>query len=162
MAAFTVWKFDALDGAERATTILKDCERDGLVKILDHAVVTWHEGDSKPTVTHGHEENWRGTGWGALWGVLIGALFFVPVIGGVVGAAIGSIGKMTQDTGITKEQLQTIRTELTPGTSALFVVTDEGDLDRVGERFRIGHKKLIATNLTAEEREVLLETFGGK
>ncbi|TDW94729.1 uncharacterized protein DUF1269 [Kribbella pratensis] len=50
---------------------------------------------------------------GALWGVLLGSLFFVPVIGGVAGAAIGAISKMTQDAGITKEQLHKIRTEVT-------------------------------------------------
>jgi uncharacterized membrane protein len=94
--------------------------------------------------------------------VLIGALFFVPVVGGVVGAAIGAISKATEGTGITKEQLETIRTEVTEGTSALFVVTDEGDLDRLGERFRGQSKKLIATNLTEAERAVLLETFGGR
>jgi uncharacterized membrane protein len=162
MTAFTVWKFDGPDGAQGAASVLKDCERDGLVKILDHAVVSWPEGDAQPTTKQGHEENWRGTGWGAFWGILLGALFFIPVIGGVAGAAIGAISKMTQDSGITKEQLHKIRTEVTPGTSALFVVTEQGDLDRVGERFHGKHSKLIATNLTDAEREVLLETFGGK
>jgi uncharacterized membrane protein len=160
MTAFTVWKFDDPDGARGAASVLKDCERDGLVKILDHAVVSWPEGASQPTTKQSHEETWRGTGWGAFWGVLLGALFFVPVIGGVAGAAIGAISKMTQDAGITKEQLHKIRTEVTPGTSALFVVTEHGDLDRVGERFHGLHSKLIATNLTEAERQELLETFG--
>ena len=162
MAAFTVWKFDEVGGAEQASESLKDCEREGLVKILDHAVVTWPEGADQPSTKHGNEETWRGTGWGALWGALVGGLFFVPVVGGVVGAAIGAISKMTEDAGITKEQLETIRTKVTPGTSALFIVTEQGDLDRVGDRFRGGHSKLIATNLTDSERQVLLETFGGR
>ena len=58
--------------------------------------------------------------------MLIGALFFVPVIGGVVGASIGALSKLTAGAGISKEQLETIRTQLTPGTSALFVVTEDG------------------------------------
>ncbi len=135
MAAFTVWKFDSPGGAAQAESVLKDCQAEGFIKIVDHAVVTWPEGETHPTTSHGNDEKWRGTGWGALWGVLAGALFFVPVVGGVVGAAIGAISKVTQDAGITKEQLTTIRTEVTPGTSALFLVTEEGDLDRVGERF---------------------------
>ena len=124
MAAFTVWKFDNLDGAAHAESVLEDCQAEGFLKVVDHAVVTWPEGTSHPSTSHGNDEKWRGTGWGALWGVLVGALFFVPVVGGVVGAAIGAISKMTEDAGITKEQLETIRTELTPGTSALFVVTE--------------------------------------
>jgi hypothetical protein len=42
------------------------------------------------------------------------------------------------------------------------VVTDEGNLDRVGERFHGMHSKLIDSNLTGPERELLLETFGGR
>jgi uncharacterized membrane protein len=160
MTTFTVWKFESPDGADHTESILEEAQSEGLVKVLDHAIVTWPKGAERPTTKHGNDEKWRGAGWGALWGLLAGTLFFVPVIGGVVGAAIGAISKATQDTGITKEQLETIRTELTEGTSALFLVTDEGNLDRLGERFHGLHKKLVATNLTDEERSVLLETFG--
>jgi uncharacterized membrane protein len=161
VAAFTVWKFDSPDGADRAASVLKDCAREGLVKIHDHAVVSWPVGASHPTTKQGHEETWHGTGWGAFWGVLVGALFFVPVVGGLAGAAIGAISKVTEDAGITKDQLEKIRTQVTPGTSALFAVTEEGDLDRVGERFHGLHSKLVDTNLTDAERQVLLDTFGG-
>jgi uncharacterized membrane protein len=160
MTTFTVWKFDSPDGAAHTESILKEAQSDGLVKVVDHAIVSWPVGEDKPITKHGNEEKWRGAGWGALWGLLAGTLFLVPVIGGVVGAAIGAISKATQDTGITKEQLETIRTEVTEGSSALFLVTDEGDLDRLGERFHGLHKKLVATNLTDAERTALLETFG--
>jgi uncharacterized membrane protein len=161
MTAFTVWKFEDPDGAGQAATVLKHADAEGLVKIVDHAVVSWPVGASKPNTSHGHEETWHGTGWGAFWGLLIGALFFVPVIGGVAGAAIGAISKATEGTGITKEQLEKIRTQVTEGTSALFVVSEQGDLDRLGERFHRMHSKLIDTNLTDAEREELLQTFGG-
>src|SRR3982751_6183244 len=160
MATFTVWKFDDPAGAEQAYKALKGAESDGLVKVIDHAVVTWPVGAAKPNTKHGHEDAKHATGWGAFWGVLIGALFFVPVVGGAVGAGIGAISRATQKAGITKEQLENIRTEVTEGTSALFAVTDEGNLDRLGERFHGMHNKLIATNLTEGEREELLETFG--
>lgn len=162
MTAFTVWKFDDPEGADRAVSNLKSADSEGLVKIIDHAVVAWPVGAPRPTTHHGHEDTWHGTGWGAFWGLLIGALFFVPVIGGVAGAAIGAISKATEGAGITKEQLEKIRTQVTEGTSALFVVTEEGDLDRLGERFHGMHSKLVDTNLTDAEREVLLETFGGR
>ena len=50
---------------------------------------------------------------------------------------------------------------MVPGTSALFVITDEGNLDRLGERFRGMHTTLVATNLTDAERETIIELFGG-
>ena len=161
MTTFTVWKFDNPDGAEQAASVLKVAAKDGLVKIVDHAVASWPDGAARPDTKQSHEEAWHSTGWGALWGLVIGALFFVPVIGGVAGAAIGAISKATEGTGISKDQLETIRTQVTEGTSALFVVTEGGDLDRLGERFHGMHSKLIATNLTEAERSVLHETFGG-
>jgi hypothetical protein len=85
----------------------------------------------------------------------------VPLAGAAAGAAIGAISKATAGTGITKEQLEAIRTQVTEGTSALFVVTEEGNLDRLGDRFRDTHWKLVDSNLTDAERRLLLETFGG-
>src|SRR6476620_7263795 len=102
MTTFTVWKFDDPDGAGRASDVLMRAARDGLVKVLDHAVVSWPTGASHPETRHSHDDTTRGAGWGALWGLLIGSLFFVPVIGGVAGAALGAISKATQDVGIDK------------------------------------------------------------
>jgi len=162
MTAFTVWKFEDPEAAARAATALKTAETDGLVTIVDHAVMTWPVGADKPEITHSHDDNKRGAAWGALWGILAGALFTIPVIGGVVGIAIGALAKSTEGTGITKEDLARIRTEIKEGNSALFAVTEDANLDRLGERFRGGQgTTLLTTNLTDAEREVLLETFGG-
>ncbi|MFC7528678.1 DUF1269 domain-containing protein [Actinoplanes sp. GCM10030250] len=160
MTTFTVWKFDDPDRAEQMAKTLKYAADDGLVKIVDHAVVTWPRGADRPETHHEHESSLHSTGWGAFWGIVIGGLFLVPVVGGVVGAGLGALAKATQGTGIDRETLERIRTEITEGTSALFLVTDHGDLDRLGERFHGLHSKLIATNLTEGEREVLQDTFG--
>ena len=161
MTAFTVWKFDDPDGAAAAAVSLKLAASDGVVTILDHAVVSWPEGASHPTTSHTHDDRRRGAGWGALWGILAGSLFLVPVVGGVVGAAIGAISKATEDAGISRDQLETIRTQITEGTSALFAVTEGADLDRLGDWLKMD-STLIATNLTDTERAVLIETFGGQ
>jgi uncharacterized membrane protein len=162
MTTFSVWKFDDPDGAERALRMLRDAATEQLVKIDDAAIVSWPMGASQPSTKHGHEETWRGAGWGSVLGLLIGTLFFLPIVGGLAGAALGALAKSTEDAGITKEQLEKIRIEITEGTSALFVVTEQGDLDRLGDRMRGMHSSaLLATNLTDAERGLLLETFGG-
>ncbi len=162
MTTITVWKFDDPEGAERAEAVLETAEGEHLVEIIDHAVVTWPVGESRPTTKHAHDDKKRAAGWGALWGVLAGALFLVPIVGGVVGAAIGALSKATDGTGITKGDLERIRKEVVEGTSALFLVTEAGELDRLGERFHGVNKTLVSTNLTEAERETLLETFGGE
>ncbi len=159
MTAFTVWKFEDPQGAARADSTLAAAAADGLVTIVDHAVISWPEGKDQPEVHHQHGPV-RGASWGALWGLLGGALFLVPVAGAVVGAGIGALVKATEGTGITREDLERIRTQITPGTSALFMVTENVDIDRLGERFHARDAKLLSTNLTEAERSTLLETFG--
>jgi uncharacterized membrane protein len=159
MTTFTVWKFDTPDGAQAAASHLEKEAKDGLIKIMDHAVVSWPIGARRPVTKQVHDSVRHGGGWGAFWGLLLGTLFFLPVVGAAAGAAIGAVAKATEGIGITKEQLETIRTQINEGTSALFLVTEQGDLDRLGERFHGAHMKLVDTNLTDAERKVLLETF---
>jgi uncharacterized membrane protein len=160
MTTFTAWKFETVDGAQKAAEALQAAASDHLVKIVDHAVITWPEGASKPDMHHSHDDKWRGTGWGAFWGILFGGLFFVPLLGAAVGAAAGAISKAVAAVGIDENQLARIREQITPGTSLLCAVTEEGNLDRLGERMHGLHSTLVETNLTEAERSVLMETFG--
>jgi uncharacterized membrane protein len=160
MTTFTAWKFDTADGAQHAADALKAAEDDRLVKVIDRAVITWPEGAARPDMHHVNEDKRRGTGWGAFWGFLFGTLFFVPLLGAAAGAAIGAASKAVAALGLDETQLQTIREQVTPGTSLLCAVTTEGDMDRLGERFHGLHSTLVATNLTDAEKSLLLETFG--
>src|SRR4051794_6370551 len=161
MTTFTVWKFDDPEGAARAADILENVEGDGLIKVLDHAVVSWPVGKPRPSLKQSHDLAWRDVGWGAFWGVLVGGLFFLPVLGAAAGAGVGAAVQATSGVGIDKEHLEKIRTELTEGTSALMVVSDQGDLDRVAEHFHGMHWTLVDTNLTDAERRGLLHSFRG-
>ncbi|NUU18869.1 DUF1269 domain-containing protein [Cellulomonas humilata] len=160
MTTFTAWKFDTADGAAKAVDALKAAQGDGLVRIVDHAVISWPQGEAKPSMHHSHDDKLRGTGWGAFWGLLFGGLFFVPLLGAAVGAAAGGISKAVSAVGIDDAQLESIRAQITEGTSLLCAVTENADMDRLGERFHGLHSTLVATNLTDAERSLLLETFG--
>jgi len=161
VTAFTVWKFNDPDDAAKAAKNIEIAAKDGLVTLVDHAVVSWPEGAEKPETSQVHDSRRKGAGWGTLWGLLGGALFAIPVLGAAVGAGIGALVKATAGTGITQEDLERIRLEIVPGTSALFLVTENADFDRLGERIRLRNSTLISTDLTDEERKIMLETFGG-
>ena len=136
-------------------------QSDGLVKIVDHAVVSWPEGAEKPEVHHSHDDKVRGTGWGAFWGLLFGGLFFVPLLGAAVGAAAGAAcqgGRRGRHPAEPAGRASARRSP--PGTSLLCAVTENADMDRLGERMHGLHSTLVATNLTDAERSLLLETFG--
>ena len=161
MTAFTVWKFETLDGAEKAAKTLRSAAQDKLVVIDDLAVLEWPAGDKEPKIHH-HGPGHKGAAIGGLGGLVLGAAFLVPLIGLASGAAIGAMANKYRSVGITEEQIEEIRAEVKEGSSALFVITQSANMDRLGERFLGTRMKLIQTNLTEAERANLYETFGGR
>ena len=162
MSTFTVWRFDGTDGADDAERQLLEAERDGLVTVVDRAVVSWPVGAKRPTTRHGQDDELRrDAGWGTLWGLLFGALFFMPLLGAAAGAGIGALHQVLERVGITKEQMDTLRWQITEGTSALFLVTEGADLDRLAERLRGTSWVLIDSDLTDVEQARLLGALRG-
>ena len=86
MAALTVWRFDSVDGAERAEAILLRMAREGDIDVLDAATVSWPAGASKPRTRRLTDLTGEKAGWGAFWGFLFGLLFFMPLVGAAAGA----------------------------------------------------------------------------
>jgi uncharacterized membrane protein len=162
MATFTVWKFDEPDGARDAERLLLEAESEGLVTVVDRALVAWPVGAKSPTTRHSEDDELRReAGWGALWGLLFGALFFMPLLGAAAGAGIGALHKALERVGISSEQIDTLRWQIIEGTSALFLVTEGADLARLGERLRGTSWVLIDSNLTDVEQSRLLGTLRG-
>ena len=96
---------------------------------------------------------------GSFWGLLFGLLFFVPLLGMAVGAAIGALSGSMADVGIDDTFIKNVRDEVTPGSSALFVMTGRVVADRVLEEFRTTGAKLVSTNLSAEQESRLRDVF---
>jgi uncharacterized membrane protein len=71
----------------------------------------------------------------------------------------GLAGSLT-DVGIDDNFIKKVRDEVTPGTSALFLMTSGAVMDRVLDRFE-GHEKpeLIQTNLSEEDEAALRHAF---
>jgi uncharacterized membrane protein len=160
MTTFAAWKFETPEGAEKSLQVLKAAAADGLVTVVDSAVVSWPPGEKRPALHHQHEAGKRSAGWGALWGFLVGGLFFVPLLGAAAGAGLAAVAKSVEGVGIDEKDLRTLQAEVTEGSSLLLTVTQDGDLDRLGERFHGLGSRLVSTNLTEAERDLLLETFG--
>lgn len=157
MATFTVWKFDEPAGARQAEQLLLDAESEGLITIVDRAVVSWPNGATRPTTWHSEaDELRRETGWGAVWGLLFGALFFLPLLGAAAGAGVAAIHKAMERVGIGADQMETLRWQIVEGTSALFLLTENADLERLRERWQGTHSVLIDTDLTDVEQARLL------
>ena len=90
---------------------------------------------------------------GAFWGMLFGLIFLVPIFGMVVGAAIGALSGSFADVGISDDFIKSVRSKVTEGTSALFLLTSDAVHDKVAEAARGMKFELIASNLSKEEEE---------
>ena len=137
MATLTVWQFDTADGAEQASKTLQNAATKELIKIHDAATVTWEEGAKKPKTRQLH--NLAGTGalGGAFWGMLFGLIFFVPLLGAAIGAATGALSGSLADVGIDDGFINRVREQVTPGTSALFVMSSEAVVEKVKDAFGV-------------------------
>ncbi len=160
MGTLTVWKFDSADGAEAAQVTLADLSKQQLIKVYDAAIVSWPEGKKKPRTRQASDMTGRGALGGSFWGLLFGLLFFVPLIGMAVGAAMGALAGSLTDVGISDQFIKEVREKVTPGTSALFVMTSDAVQDRVAEAFAGANAELVTTNLSNEQEASLREAFG--
>lgn len=159
MATFTVWKFDSPEGAEGALSILTDLQRQELIKVHDAAVVTWPVGKKKPKTRQLHDLVGAGAMGGAFWGFLFGLLFLVPLLGMAVGAATGALTGKGADIGIDDNFIASVREKVTPGTSALFLMTSGAVQDKVAAAFEGVDRELIHTNLSSEQEAALRAAF---
>jgi len=159
MSSLSVWKFSTTDGAREALDVLTELQRQHLVGVLDAAVVIWDIGRKKPKTSElacGRRAEALG---GGFWGLLFGLIFFIPILGLAIGAATGALIGSMADVGISDSFIRAVREKVTPGTSALFLLSSDAVSDRVADRLRPAGPELISTNLSTDQEAKLREAF---
>ncbi len=160
MTALTVWKFNDAGGARAAVEQLKALEKQELIEIEDAAIVEWPEGKKKPKTNQLNSLTGAGALGGAFWGMLFGLLFFIPIFGMAVGAAMGALMGHFSDYGIDDDFIKSVRSEVTEGTSALFLLTGKATVDKLEAELKGKMGTLIRSNLSDEQEAKLREEFG--
>ena len=159
MSSLTVWKFHTPYGADVALEKLEKLETQHLITVLDAAVVSWETGKNKPKTRQLNDTTTRGALGGGFWGLLFGLIFFVPILGLAIGAASGALFGSLGDVGINDSFIKSARDKITPGTSALFLLSSDAVIDRVKEEFPVTDAELISTNLSNDQEAKLREAF---
>ncbi len=139
--------------------MIEDLSKKQLINLHDAAIVTWPEGKKKPKTKHLNDLTGAGALSGAFWGMLFGLIFFIPIFGLVIGAATGALAGSMAHMGISEDFMKSIRSKVTEGTSALFLMTSDAVEDRVKDAMKDLKFELIASNLSKEEEEKLRATF---
>jgi len=159
MATVTALKFQNPGGASAVLGKIQRLQKDHLITLLDAAIVSWPAGEGSPKTTQLVNLVGAGAAMGIFWGMLFGLIFLTPLFGMAVGATAGALGGSFRDYGIDDDFIRKIRGELTPGTSALFLLTSSAVLDRVAEGLEDESFEIIATNLSHEQEEKLKAAF---
>ena len=97
---------------------------------------------------------------GTFWGLLFGLIFFVPLLGAAIGAATGALAGSLADVGIDDSFINKVRDQVTPGTSALFLMSSDAVIDKVHHAFEGEPQgELIFTNLSDDQESAIREVF---
>src|SRR5215204_7469363 len=160
MATLSVLKFIDPNGADRMLIALQGLQEREMNTLEDAAVVSWPQGNKKPTTRELHSTAGGGATYGALWGFLFGLIFFMPFLGAAIGARTGALSGSLADVGIDDDFIRQVREKVTPGTSALFALTSGATApDRVIDELRQYDFEIISTNLPEEQENQLREAF---
>jgi uncharacterized membrane protein len=138
---------------------LESLQRQQILKIQDAAIVEWQQGKKKPKTRQSTSLTGAGALGGAFWGMLFGLLFFIPFLGMAIGAAMGALAGHFSDFGIDDKFINDVRKEVTEGTSALFLLTTDVEVERVEEALKGKMGTLIRSNLSREQEDKLREAF---
>ena len=161
MATLVVFKFPTAEGAGTMLYTLEGLQKQQLIQIQDGAVVSWPAGASKPKTDQLSKTATTGAGalMGAFWGMLFGLLFFIPFFGLAVGAAMGALMGHFSNYGIDHNFIEQVRSKVTPGTSALFLLSSGAVTDKVAEAVKGQQFEIIQTNLSKEQEDKLRADF---
>jgi uncharacterized membrane protein len=131
-----------------------------MINLEDAAVVSWPQGNKKPTTHQLHSTSGAGALGGAFWGFLFGLIFFVPFLGAAIGAGMGALTGSMADVGIDDDFIKQVREKVTEGTSALFALTSGATApDKIIDELKRYDFEIISTNLPEEQENKLREAF---
>jgi len=84
-----------------------------------------------------------------------------PLTGAVVGALVGAVGSgaVTWSVGISDDFVREVEGLMKPGTSALFVLDNEGDMEVILDKIRGLGGRVLKTNVDVERAKLIQSTL---
>jgi uncharacterized membrane protein len=133
MSALTAWRFSGTEGADEAVLRLKQLDEQELIDLQDVTVIRWPQYAGQPSAQeHVTDE----------------------------GSMVSSLAKKLRKAVIDSSMVDSVKGDMTPGTSALVLLTADAAIDTVARAFQGQHMELIRSDLSVQQQDQVRAAFG--
>jgi uncharacterized membrane protein len=157
MPSLTVWLYPTAFGAQTGELQLRGLLERDAIRVHDAATIVWMPHDPKPLVRPVKHKLLGSAGRGAIVGAVAGLVVLNPVAGAAVGAGAGAALRKVRSAGLDEEFVEGVRDKVTPGTSALVVLSSDADPAAVRDFVKRTEAVLLQAELTPEGQRLLEE-----
>jgi len=143
--------------AEKVRLDLLQMQQEHLVDLEEAAVVV-RDQKGKVRLHHVSHLTLPGAISGGFLGALVGLMLFNPalaLIGLVTGSGIGAAVGALKEVGIDEPFMKDLASQLTPGSSALFIMAKKADPGKILEELKRYDGKVLQASLTHENEAML-------
>jgi uncharacterized membrane protein len=124
----TAWRFAGTEGADTAVLKLKQLDSQDLISVVDVAVLRWPEYAPEPTTQEHVTE---------------------------AGGKVASLMRRFQHPVIEGSMIDSVKSDLRPGTSAMVLLSSDAQIDAVVHAFEGQPMELIRTDLSVPDQDRL-------
>jgi uncharacterized membrane protein len=129
----TAWRFGGTEGADDAVLRLKQLAGQELIDVRDVAVLRWPHYASAPQVQeHVTDE----------------------------GSKASSLAKKFSKAGIEGSMIESVKSDMTPGNSALVLLSTDAEIDTIAKAFEGHAMELMRSDLSVKQEDLLRAAFG--
>ena len=161
MSYLIVTIYDNPEEAGKVREAVSKQQKGGYISLDDSAVVV-KDAEGK---VHVKNEMDRGTEVGMIGGGLLGLLIagiFFPIGGLIIGGALGALAGKLLNRGVDQKFVKDVEQEMTPNSSALFIISREDDPGQVIATLQNFKGKLLQTTLDSEAEAALRKGMTSK
>jgi uncharacterized membrane protein len=156
--------YDDMERASRVrdevAALAWDNGRAGKYLILDDIAVVVRHPDGSFTMNHEPFPTASNILTCSAIGFLVGLVVAAPVAGAMVGALLGTAGSAAvPGVGIDDDFVREVEGRMKPGTSALFVLDDAGDMDMILQTLQGLGGTVLKTNVDLERAKLIQSTL---
>lgn len=160
MRSLTVWHFPTPLGVDVGEVALRRLVEEDAITVHDAVTAIWMPGAEHPDIRRVRHRTAGSAGKGAFWGALVGTLFLAPAAGAAAGAGAGAVVERLRRGGVDDATIEQLRTLLTPGTSALFVLSSDARPEAVQRALAGTEATLVHAEMDAETEAELRRLLG--